>query len=50
MSGRRLTLPNVITVARIAVCPAIFFLAISPDVGARIWAFVLFVIAGLSDL
>lgn len=50
MSGRRLTLPNAITVARIAVCPVIFVLAISPDVVPRIWAFVLFVVAGLSDL
>ena len=50
MSGRRLTLPNVITVARIAVCPVIFFLAIAPGVGARIAAFWLFVVAGLSDV
>lgn len=50
MSGSRLTLPNVITVGRIAVCPAIFLLAISPALGARLWAFVLFVVAGLSDV
>ena len=50
MSGRRLTLPNVITVARIAVCPVIFYLAIAPGVWARISAFVLFVVAGLSDV
>jgi CDP-diacylglycerol--glycerol-3-phosphate 3-phosphatidyltransferase len=48
--GSRLTLPNVITVARIAVCPVIFFLAIAPGVGARWWAFLLFVVAGLSDV
>jgi phosphatidylglycerophosphate synthase len=48
--GSRLTLPNVITVARIAACPVIFFLAIAPGVGPRSWAFVLFVVAGLSDV
>lgn len=50
MSGRRLTLPNIITVVRIAVCPVIFVLAMSPGVGERFWAFVLFVVAGLSDV
>lgn len=50
MPGSRLTLPNVITVARIAACPVIFFLAIAPGVGARSWAFLLFVAAGLSDV
>lgn len=50
MTGSRLTLPNIITTARIAVCPVIFMLAMSPDVGARFWAFVLFVVAGLSDV
>ncbi len=49
MSGR-LTLPNVITVARIAACPAVFFLALAPGVGARFWAFGLFLAAGLSDV
>ena len=50
MSGTRLTLPNVITVVRIVVCPAIFLLAVSPGVSERFWAFVLFVAAGLSDV
>ena len=50
MPGSRATLPNIITVARIAACPAVFFLAIAPGVGARSWAFVLFVAAGLSDI
>lgn len=50
MSGSRFTLPNIITVARIAVCPLIFMLALSPGVGERFWAFVLFVAAGLSDV
>ncbi len=49
MSGRP-TIPNIITVARIAVCPAIFFLAMSPGIPERLWAFVLFVVAGLSDV
>jgi len=48
--GTRLTLPNAITVARIAVCPVIFFLALSTGYGARFWAFGLFVAAGLSDV
>ena len=50
MTGSRLNLPNVITVARICACPVIFFLAISPGVGARFAAFALFVVAGLSDV
>lgn len=50
MSGSRLTLPNVITVVRIAVCPVIFALAMAPGAPARLWAFVLFVAAGLSDV
>ena len=50
MERSRLTLPNVITVVRIAVCPLIFVLALSPGVGERFWAFVLFVAAGLSDV
>lgn len=49
MSGR-LTLPNLITIARIAVCPVIFVLAMSPGVSERFWAFALFVVAGLSDV
>lgn len=50
MSGIRLTLPNAITLARIAVCPVIFLLALAPGHGARFWAFGLFVAAGLSDV
>ena len=49
MAGSR-NLPNVITVGRIAACPVIFFLALQPSVGARLVAFVVFVVAGLSDL
>jgi CDP-diacylglycerol--glycerol-3-phosphate 3-phosphatidyltransferase len=50
MAGRRLTLPNIITVARIAICPVIFALALSDSVPGRTAAFVLFVAAALSDL
>ena len=50
MSEDRITLPNIITGARIAVCPAIFFLAISPAMDVRFWAFGLFVVAALSDI
>jgi CDP-diacylglycerol--glycerol-3-phosphate 3-phosphatidyltransferase len=49
MEGSR-NLPNLITVGRIIACPAILFLALSPSVGARLMAFVLFVGAGLSDI
>ena len=49
MEGSR-NLPNAITVGRIVACPAIFFLALSPSLGARLVAFVVFVGAGLSDL
>ena len=50
MSEKRLTLPNVITMVRIAVCPAVFLMALSPAMSMRFWAFVLFVAAGLSDI
>jgi CDP-diacylglycerol--glycerol-3-phosphate 3-phosphatidyltransferase len=49
MSGSN-NLPNVITVGRIAACPAIVLLALSPSVGARFAAFVLFLVAALSDV
>jgi CDP-diacylglycerol--glycerol-3-phosphate 3-phosphatidyltransferase len=50
MSGSRFTLPNIITVARIVMCPVIYWLAMSPGAGARFGAFLLFVVAGLSDI
>lgn len=50
MRASRLNLPNIITVARIASCPVIFWLALSPGVGARFAAFVLFLVAALSDV
>lgn len=45
-----MTLPNIITVARIAMCPVIYWMAMAPGAGARFGAFVLFVVAGLSDV
>lgn len=50
MRGSRLNLPNIITALRIAATPAIFFLALASGVGVRFAAFVLFVLASLSDL
>ena len=49
-AGSRLTLPNIITLARIAVCPVLFFLAISLNNAARYAAFVLFLVAAFSDV
>lgn len=49
MSTSRLNLPNVITVARIATCPVIFWLVMSPDLTARFAGCVLFILAALSD-
>ncbi len=49
MDGSR-NLPNFITIGRILACPAIFAMALAPSVGVRFGAFVLFVVAGLSDL
>jgi CDP-diacylglycerol--glycerol-3-phosphate 3-phosphatidyltransferase len=45
-----LNLPNIITVARIAATPVLFFLVLASGVGPRLGAFVLFVVAGLSDV
>jgi CDP-diacylglycerol---glycerol-3-phosphate 3-phosphatidyltransferase len=49
-AGSRLNLPNIITLARIAVCPVLFYLAVSHDNTARYAAFVLFIVAALSDV
>jgi CDP-diacylglycerol--glycerol-3-phosphate 3-phosphatidyltransferase len=46
----RSTLPNAITVARIVMAPAVFFLMFEPDFSPRLVAFILFVVAGVSDL
>lgn len=50
MTGSRLNLPNVITITRIGVCPVIFWLALSTEPTLRFLAFVLFVVAGVSDV
>ena len=43
-------IPNVITVARIALCPVIFALIFVPSFTARFVAWILFLIAAFSDL
>jgi CDP-diacylglycerol--glycerol-3-phosphate 3-phosphatidyltransferase len=48
--GSRLNLPNIITIARIAVCPLVFFLALAEGTDARFGAFALFLAAALSDV
>ncbi len=50
MSETRWNLPNLITVIRIVVSPAIFMMALSPGIGTRFAAFALFVAAALSDI
>ena len=49
MASQR-NLPNIITLSRIAVCPAIFFLALSSDGTVRAATFGLFLAAALSDI
>lgn len=46
----RSTLPNALTLGRIALCPAIFFLILAEGFTPRILAFVLFVIAAVTDV
>lgn len=46
----RRALPNIITVARIAAAPGVFFLIFVPTLTARLLAFLLFVVAAVSDL
>ena len=50
MSHNMFNLPNFITVSRIALCPILFWLAMSTDTNARFGAFALFTLAGLSDI
>tara|TARA_B110000116_G_scaffold249858_1_gene243818 strand:+ start:197 stop:841 length:645 start_codon:yes stop_codon:yes gene_type:complete len=50
VSENRFTLPNVITVVRIIVAPAVAYMALAPDMSTRVWAFALFVAAALSDV
>lgn len=45
-----MTLPNVITLTRIAACPLLVWLVMSPDLTTRFLGFALFVIAALSDV
>ncbi len=45
-----MSIPNVISTARIALCPVISYLAVSPDRVKRYAAFVVFVAAALSDV
>jgi CDP-diacylglycerol--glycerol-3-phosphate 3-phosphatidyltransferase len=47
---RRSTLPNLITVARIAMSPVIFLLLFVPTFTARFLAWILFLVAAFSDL
>lgn len=47
---KRSTIPNAITVARIALCPVVAFLIFVPTFTARLIAFLLFLIAAFSDL
>lgn len=46
----RSTIPNAITVVRILMAPAVFGLIFDRTFSARLLAFVLFVVAGVSDL
>lgn len=50
MSDSRLTLPNLITVARIAAAPLVAWFALAEGTGLRLAAFALFLAAALSDL
>jgi CDP-diacylglycerol--glycerol-3-phosphate 3-phosphatidyltransferase len=50
VTGSRWTLPNIITVLRIAACPAIFVLALAESFPSRVSAFVLYLVAALSDV
>src|SRR5690554_373443 len=47
---KRSTLPNALTVLRVILAPAIFFLVFLSGFGARALAFVLFLVAALSDV
>jgi CDP-diacylglycerol---glycerol-3-phosphate 3-phosphatidyltransferase len=50
MAERRWTLPNLITLGRIAVCPVLFAMVMAPGAGVRIAAFWVFIVAALSDV
>ncbi|MDX1673998.1 MAG: CDP-diacylglycerol--glycerol-3-phosphate 3-phosphatidyltransferase [Longimicrobiales bacterium] len=46
----RRTLPNAITMTRVALSPAVFFLALADGFTPRLLAFLLFAVAAISDL
>ncbi|HUG01972.1 MAG TPA: CDP-alcohol phosphatidyltransferase family protein [Longimicrobiales bacterium] len=46
----RALLPNIITGARVAAAPAVFLLALAAGFGAQLAAFIVFVVAAVSDL
>jgi CDP-diacylglycerol--glycerol-3-phosphate 3-phosphatidyltransferase len=50
VSERPLTLPNLITAARIVAAPVVAWFAMADGTGMRFAAFVLFLVAALSDL
>jgi CDP-diacylglycerol---glycerol-3-phosphate 3-phosphatidyltransferase len=50
MAIERAAIPNIITVARIALAPVVGFLLFVPTFTARLAAFVLFLVAAFSDL
>lgn len=50
MPPSRLNIPNIISIGRIAACPAVFLLALSRTAGSLYLAFALFLAAALSDL
>lgn len=45
-----MTLPNLLTMARILACPAIFALTVTSSISARFLAFLLFLAAAVSDV
>ena len=47
---QRSTIPNAITVARIALCPLVAYLLFVPTFTSRLLAFIFFLIAAFSDL
>jgi CDP-diacylglycerol--glycerol-3-phosphate 3-phosphatidyltransferase len=50
MAPGRFNLPNLITIARIMACPAVFALVMAPSVSSRFAAYGLFAVAAISDL
>jgi CDP-diacylglycerol--glycerol-3-phosphate 3-phosphatidyltransferase len=50
MRLERRAIPNVITMARVILAPAVFFLALSDGFTPRLLAFLLFAVAAVSDL